>query len=95
MQQTLLHCLETRGPFDKFQLHKHKGKKTKNDLNEKTRKFYGSLFRLFLNFYVLCLEEIAVLAVLLAVSLDLTLSLVLFFLKGNITTNFDILLQIL
>ena len=50
-------------------------------------KFYGPFFSLFLNFHVLSLEEIAVSAVLLAVSLDLTLSLVLlFFLKGNSTT---------
>ena len=58
-------------------------------------KFYGSFFSLFLNFCILSLEEIAVLAVLLAVSLDLTLCLVFIFLKGNITTKFDILLQIL
>ena len=66
-------------------------KHNKNDLNEKMQILWVIFQLLFFDFCVLSLKEIEVLAV----SLDLTLSPVFFFLKGNFTTKFYILLQIL
>ena len=87
MQQTILHCLETRYPFNYFQLHRCKVKTfNKNDLNE-TMPILWVIFQFIFYFFRSFLRRNCCLGCLFAVSLDLTLILVFlfFFLKGNFT----------